>query len=973
MCGVKKRIRKISECEGSIMRQRIGVWLASLLLVLPSAAMALGLGKIELKSALNQPLDGVIPLLSVREKDLEHLKVKLASPADFKRAGIDRPYYLSKIDFEIVQKKDKKYIVKLSTFDSIQEPFLNFLVEVRWANGKMLREFTVLLDPPVTASSYQKPGTPKAVAKPEQAKKPVKKVTKRPSKPKKKPVSKGVAVSKRPKITTESRRGAAKPSGAGAASGSYKVRSGQTLWKIAREVRDRDSQTVEQMMMALYKNNPDAFSKNNMNSLLAGRVLDLPSNEQVQQLSNAEAKRAIREQARAWRKGLSSPSTSKAPTQAKKEAAKPKAAAKPKRTVGRIEVVAPSKDTVSGDKSVQASGEADKKDSTEISRLRSELAAAQKAMDEQKSKNDDLQSNVSELEGKVKSLERLLALKDQEMAKLQSQISGQPQEQVEIVAEEVEVKVEEAKPEEVKPEEAKPEQVAPEMADKPEEAKPAEEVAEQPEEVQPEEQMPAQAKRPEPKAPEMPKDVQTEAKSTLMDDPKIWAIASGAMLAILILIWIIVRSMFRRGQYSDEDLEESGVSTVITSVEGEDETSYSAGETAETEKQAEPEFEAEAEVERTEEEEEPSIIREADVYVAYGRAAQAIEKLQGAKQEHPDNLKIRYKLLEVLSQTGEADKFDTEAKAYFELINDPSDEEWLEIVEMGQKLSPESPLYKEADSIMEAEALSIDELLEDEEDLGGDEIDMELDEELLSEEESGLSVGGTFEEDSDEGSDITAEMQEGEELEKVESDDFDMSLDFDVSAKEPGLDVEAEEPSAAEDEQKLAYEESDSDIDELADLEFELDSMGEDIEVENDAGEKIESATVDLEGGMDEPAFIEDTFTDTDIDTEISENDIMDLNDTDIGGDLDEDLAELDEMDDFSDLEIGDDDLGLDELDEDDDLIIEDSDEVSTKLDLAKAYIDMGDTDGAKSILSEVVADGNDEQKEEAQKLIDQL
>ncbi len=433
--------------------------------------------------------------------------------------------------------------------------------------------------------------------------------------------------------------------------------------------------------------------------------------------------------------------------------------------------------------------------------------------------------------------------------------------------------------------------------------------------------------------------------------------------------------MFRRHDYSETELEDSGVSTVITSVEEEEEQEPVEDSDKTVEMPAiKTDEKAQEEPQIGEEDEEPSIIREADVYVAYGRASQAIEKLEKAKEEHPDNLKIRYKLLEVLSQTGEADKFDKEAKGYFELINDPSDDEWLEIVEMGQKLSPESPLYKEADSIMEAEDLSIDELLEDEgddlgEDLGGDDLDMDLDddllsEDLLSEEDSGLSTGGTFDEETAE--DITADLAEGEELERVESDEFDMSLDFETSDTE-------EEPASGEDEQKLAYESSDEDIEELADLEFELDSIDEDIEVENDAGEKIDAGEVALEGGMEEPAFIEEQFTEDDLNEEISEAEVMDLESTDIGGDLDEDLAELDELDDFSDLEIGDDDLGLDDLDDDDNLIIEDSDEISTKLDLAKAYIDMGDTDGAKSILSEVVAEGNDEQKEEAQKLIDQL
>ncbi len=952
------------------MRQKIGVWIASLLLILPSAAMALGLGKIELKSALNQPLDGEIPLLSVRAKDLEHLKVKLASSTDFKRAGIERPYFLSRIKFEIVE-NNKKYKVKLTSKDSIQEPFLNFLVEVRWSNGKMLREFTVLLDPPVTANSYQKPGAKVAQ---EVAKKTPAKITKKPTKPKKKTASKGVGVSKRPKFTTTSSKTSKRKSSrsqSGAASGKYSVKRGQTLWKIARNVRDKDTQSVEQMMMALYKNNPEAFSKNNINSLLAGRVLDLPSDEQVQQLNDSQAKLAVRDQARAWRKGLSSPSTGKA---AKNGGVKAKPAAtkvKPK-SKGRIEIVAPSDETVAGDKSVQASGKVDAKDNKEVSRLRSELAAAQKAAEEQKSKNDDMQSSVNDMQGKIKSLERLLALKDQEMAKLQSQIAGGEKPAVEIVAEEVEVKVQEpeVKPEESKIEETKPAE-QPVKEQKPEEMEKAE--AEPVEEVKPEQQLPVEQKRPEPKAPVMPTDVKAEVKSTLMDDPKIWAIASGVILALLILVWIIIRSMFRRGDISDEELEAHGVSTVITSVESDDdEVPASFDEKAEP--QPEPKSEEQkgqaegeedyAEVleeEESDEEDEPSIIREADVYVAYGRTAQAVEKLEKAISENPENIKIRYKLLEVLSQSGEAEQFDKQAKAYFDLINDPSDDSWLEIVEMGQKLSPESPLYKEAGSIMEAEDLSIDELLEDG-DLGSDD--------LLGEEDAGLSVGETFEEPQESDRDIIEELSEGEELESVDNGDFDMSLDFEVAESEPEI-------VPHEDEQKLAYETSDSDIDELADLEFELDSIDEEVLVENDAGDEIGATTVELNGGMEEPAYLEDKIvSEKDAAAPSSSLDDFGLDGLDlgdIGGDLDADLSELDDLDDLSDLDISDEDLGLGEFESEEDLLIEDNDAVGTKLDLAKAYIDMGDSDGAKSILSEVVAEGNDDQKKEAQELIDKL
>ncbi len=113
----------------------------------PASVNALGFGNINMKSALNEPLHAEIELLSATPDDIKNLEVKLASREAFLRAGVDRSVLLSRIKFDI-SKRSGKYYVVLRTQESVREPFLNFLLEMNWKSGRMLREYTVLLDPP---------------------------------------------------------------------------------------------------------------------------------------------------------------------------------------------------------------------------------------------------------------------------------------------------------------------------------------------------------------------------------------------------------------------------------------------------------------------------------------------------------------------------------------------------------------------------------------------------------------------------------------------------------------------------------------------------------------------------------------------------------------------------------------------------------------------------------------------------------
>ncbi len=131
-----------------MMMRKLVVFLAAAVLLMPLGAQALGFGKIVVHSALDEPLDADIELISPTPEDITNLKVKLASPEAYMRAGIDRPYILGDLQFRIRQDDQGKYYIHVSSKKRIKEPFLDFLLEMNWQNGRMVREYTILLDPP---------------------------------------------------------------------------------------------------------------------------------------------------------------------------------------------------------------------------------------------------------------------------------------------------------------------------------------------------------------------------------------------------------------------------------------------------------------------------------------------------------------------------------------------------------------------------------------------------------------------------------------------------------------------------------------------------------------------------------------------------------------------------------------------------------------------------------------------------------
>jgi pilus assembly protein FimV len=283
---------------GELMRRHLPRLLLTGALLSPVTLYALGLGEIRLTSALNQPFDAEIELISPTAEELTSLRVQLASSDLFSRYGIDRPAYLSSFNFSVSRTRDGRAMVRVTSARSVTEPFVTLLVEASWARGRLLREYTVLLDPPVFV-----PGQPQAeapVATPQsgaqtegrierqralqpEAQTPV--PTPEPGHP-----EEPVAREEPSAPVTE---------GAPVLGGSYTVQRSNTLYQIASSANPGPRRTVNQTMIALFRANPTAFD-GNINRLRAGSVLRVPDLTEIQAISTTDASAEVARHAAEW-------------------------------------------------------------------------------------------------------------------------------------------------------------------------------------------------------------------------------------------------------------------------------------------------------------------------------------------------------------------------------------------------------------------------------------------------------------------------------------------------------------------------------------------------------------------------------------------------------------------------------------------------------------------------------------------------
>jgi pilus assembly protein FimV len=587
--------------------------------------------------------------------------------------------------------------------------------------------------------------------------------------------------------------------------------------------------------------------------------------------------------------------------------------------------------------------------------LRSQLAASQENLDKAILDNEELQAEKASIQEQLESLQHLLKLKNDQLAALQAAAvqDSEEKEPIETQTAEVATTAEET---------TDGDQLAPAAVD-------AEVDKAEIETKPPEAEVVAEVKKPDSAAAmkrEQPRPESTLSRQ-LMDNA---AYIGGGLLALLLALGGIL--LKRRAAAAEEEaaaiLAEEDESTEPDFDNEQEDGSEDFDELAETEDDYEEDEDDESP--STTQSETGDAIGEADIYVAYGRFQHAIDLLKNAISSEPQRSDLRVKLLEVYLEAEDQQGFQQQ----FVELQTLGDEDAIgQVKEMLSSVDGASDWLDNVSAAepAESEAMAFDEAVEDSEFLEEDDADIELDLGEIDEEEAsdlieydleGIDLGTKDSKPEVEVAAVAQEdvlddsqsMDDGFELDLVEEEPID-SLDFEESLDESGLGLELGD----EDSEGLVLEDDGS---------MEL---GEDL-TDSVVEELAEESDMELEVGEDLSDFddLEEDLLETETD-ELAAVDELDV-DLDLGDDLEgfdaEDLdAEADELDEH--LAEGDD-LAVDD---DEFEFLSDADEVATKLDLARAYIDMGDVDGARDILEEVLQEGEEEQKSEANELLKRI
>lgn len=403
----------------------LGLPLALALAFGSGQALALGLGSIEVKSRLSQPLVAEIPVVTSYPGEADNLIVRLASPEAFARVGLERPNALTaNLKFEVVTNERGQVVVRVTTANRVNDPFVSFLIEADWGRGRLVREYTVLLDPPYMAPATRREVTPAAVdtrPAPQPVAPSVAPAPPRPPEPAPReappatpapttPTAPAAAVPPPPPFEP---RGVSPttpaPSAPSPGDAWGPVQSGETLWRIAERTR-RDDVSINRQMIALLRANPEAFIGGNINQLRRGAILRLPGFDEVQTLSAAEANALVREHMASWQATRTPVPTPAEPAPAQAAPA-PAAGAAPPAPDARLQIVPPSSDTVAGGAQSGAT------EGGQGAELRAELAEAREELAAKDAELADLRSRLQELEEIVEQ-RRAVEIAQSELATL---------------------------------------------------------------------------------------------------------------------------------------------------------------------------------------------------------------------------------------------------------------------------------------------------------------------------------------------------------------------------------------------------------------------------------------------------------------------------------------------------------------------------------------------------------------------------
>jgi pilus assembly protein FimV len=629
-------------------------------LTLPIPALSLGLGKLTVQSGLGQPLSAQIELTSAQRDELDSLRARIADPSVYRDNNVTYPGSLARARVTLEQNGNNPPYLRISTSQAVNDPYLDMIVEINWATGKVVRDYTFLLDPPGDVQ-------PQAV---EPAA----------------PIVAQAAPGRAPRGSRAAEAPAAVDNGSG-----YAVKRGDSLSKIAKDYKPENA-SLDQMLVAIFRSNEGAFDGRNMNRLRTGQILSIPAADQIAAVTAADATATVKVQAsdwRAYRDRVAAGATTTDATQPRQSAG------------GRIGTAVEDKGSTTRPGDARLSVSRDIGKGTGVGSAQAEDATAKdKALRE-------ANARVSELEKTVRDLQQAAELRNKTMAELQARAGEVTKGKAGEAP-----KIETAKAEPPKVEVAKVE--PPKAGLTPPPATTLTPVPAQPAMVPVPSPTPApEAKAPETKAPETKAEAPAPApkvepapsttkaavppKKALTPEPSFiddlfgntptWAVGGGALVILAGIAGIIAARRRKTTRFEDSII--SGTDIKTNTVFG----STGGGVVNTGDNSLASDFSREGLGNIDTDEVDP--IAEAEVYLAYGRDAQAEEILKDALKKDGQRQEIYLKLLEIHAQHNKPSAFETVASELYS-VSGGQGEVWQKATALGRQLDPNNPLFGDA-------------------------------------------------------------------------------------------------------------------------------------------------------------------------------------------------------------------------------------------------------------------------------------
>lgn len=856
-----------------------------------SSAYALNMGSISWKSSYGQPLDARIELSDAKNLQASDIKSSIANSNDFSKAGLEYSPTLSNLSFSTIINPDGTGYIKITSAKPIKEPFMNFLVDVNWPNGKVSKEYTILLDIPESKATTPAPKTINTTKK---------------------------AVSSTQPVSTPSQ-----------VANTYKTKQGDTLWSIAQA--NYGKSLTAKASKAIFDKNPKAFINGNINSLLHSYTLSMPTQQEVNAISVAQANAF-----------LGSPSK-------------------------EVPTAASSKTPIS-DKQEKA--------------LQDQLKNSEQELETARTENTTLNTELENIESEIARLEQVSKEKDEAIAKAeQAKLAAAQVAQQETQKGQTTTTSQTAAPQNTSQTsvEPKPQQQTT-ATTKPVEPK----VAQKPVEPKPQAAKTNTAPVSKPAIVPTPKPVEDTSPSFISSllDNNMMLLAGGGVLLLLCIAVVISR---RKKAANDDDAQVVDLSNVVLDDEDLNDSSpnthISATKT--------PDNDVVSPLSQLGEG--MGIIDKADIYLAYNHDDEAKELLLNALQEDPTNTELRLKLMEIYADKGNTDSFEKEEQEL--LLLDPLSQHKIDAIKEKYPTSFNDFSFSNNPTPVKEQNETFTSFKQDAkentQDTPNEEPEFSFDYADFAEpvvaptpKEAELASASPETEETEIPMEWLEEDAANFKLEKIAPETqhassplFNATVEEDFSSDSPTTIFEKEEDTQSKESNEgikfdlgIGDQKSDN-IDYISQI--ESNDLDDDIIEKDQVTTKLELVHAymdmgDTEGAQDllkeiiqegneaQKNEAQSLLASLNTTPSTHSNDSMHIaqesTDHDLFNSVDHSNTALTELE-----------LGFE---------LPPEDEVSTKLELANAYIEMGDEQGAKDILDEVLHEGNAEQKLKAQDLL---